>query len=139
MAVKRTPMARGVVNQSRSMQDALFQKANANLMFSSSRPKCSADADAMSFKRRIGYYELFNINKDCNVIEPESLILEPFTHINLAFVNFGDDFNLIDEYGDLIDRVSFLKFSHTGLRVNIAIGGWAFSDPPTQYLWTQSK
>ncbi|CBF89323.1 hypothetical protein AN0517.2 [Aspergillus nidulans FGSC A4] len=101
------------------------------------RPSCSANTDAMSFKRRIGYYELFNYYKGCNVIEPESLIIEPFTHINLAFVNFGDDYTLIDEYGDIVDRVSFLKFSNPGLRVNIAVGGWAFSDAPTQHLWTQ--
>ena len=70
------------------------------------------------------------------MIEPESLIIEPFTYINLAFVNFGDDFKLEDEYGDVVDRVSFLKFTHLGLRVNIAVGGWTFSDAPTQYLWT---
>ena len=93
----------------------------------------------MSFDRRIGYYELFNIHKGCNVIEPESLIIEPFTHINLAFVNFGDDFKLEDEYGDVVDRMSLLKFTHPGLRLNIAVGGWAFSDAPTQHLWTQSE
>ncbi|KAI3068615.1 CAZyme family GH18 [Aspergillus niger] len=101
------------------------------------RPKCSENTDAMTYDRRIGYYELFNIHKGCNVIEPESLIIEPFTHINLAFVNFGDDFKLEDEYGDIVDRVSFLKFTHPGLRVNIAVGGWTFSDAPTQHLWTQ--
>lgn len=93
----------------------------------------------MSFKRRIGYYELFNSRKSCNIIEPESLIIEPFTHINLAFVNFGDDYKLVDEYGDIVDRMSFLKFSKPGLRMNIAVGGWTFSDAPTQHLWTQSK
>lgn len=103
------------------------------------RPQCSAHTDAMSFKRRIGYYELFTLHNGCNVFEPESLIIEPFTHINLAFINFGDDFKLEDIYGDIVNRVSFLKFSHPGLRVNIAVGGWSFSDPPTQHLWTQSR
>lgn len=93
----------------------------------------------MSYNRRIGYYELFNIDKSCNVIELESLVIEPFSHINLAFVNFGDDFNIVDEYGDIVDRMSFLKFSNPGLRLNIAVGGWTFSDIPTQQLWTESK
>lgn len=93
----------------------------------------------MSHDRRIGYYELFKIHKGCHTIEPESLIIEPFTHINLAFVNFGDDFKLEDEYGDIVDRVSFSKFTHPGLRVNIAVGGWMLNDAPTQHLWTQSK
>jgi chitinase len=52
----------------------------------------------MAYDRRIGYYELFNINKGYNVIEPESLVIEPFSHINLAFVNFGADYTLINEY-----------------------------------------
>jgi GH18 family chitinase len=93
----------------------------------------------MSYKRRIGYYGLFDISKGCNVIEPESLVIEPFTHINVAFVNFGEDFILVNEYGDIVDRMSFLKFSNPGLRVNMVVGGWVFSDPPTQPLWTQSK
>ncbi|RAH59434.1 hypothetical protein BO85DRAFT_485907 [Aspergillus piperis CBS 112811] len=67
----------------------------------------------------------------------QSLIIEPFTHINLAFVNLGDDYKLEDEYGDIVDRVSFLKFTHPELRVDIAVGGWTFSDAPTQHLWTQ--
>ena len=93
----------------------------------------------MASDRRIGYYELFSINKGCNVIEPESLVSEPFSHINLAFVNFGADYTLINEYGQLVDRMSFLKFSNPGLRVNIAVGGWTFNDPPTDKLWSESK
>ncbi|KAJ5259682.1 hypothetical protein N7524_008744 [Penicillium chrysogenum] len=79
--------------------------------------------DAMVYDRRIGYYELFNIHKSCNVIELESLVIKPFSYINLAFVNFGADYKLLDEYGDVVDRMSFLKFTNTGLRINIAIGG----------------
>lgn len=138
MAVKRTPTAGGVASQSTSASAASF-KTQMLKDTPSSPPQCSVNTDAMSYPRRIGYYELFNIYDDCNVIEPESLLIEPFTHINLAFVNFGDDFKLKDTYGNTVDRMSFLKFTHPGLRVNIAVGGWAFSDPPTQYLWTQSK
>lgn len=102
------------------------------------RPQCPANTDALSYQRRIAYYELFSLAKDCNVIQPESLVVAPFTHINLAFVNFGDDYQLIDADGDAIDRMSLLKFDNAGLRINIAVGGWAFSDPPTQYLWSES-
>ncbi|KAJ5245746.1 hypothetical protein N7489_005842 [Penicillium chrysogenum] len=42
---------------------------------------------------------------------------------NPTFVNFGADYKLLDEYGDVVDRMSFLKFTNTGLRINIAIGG----------------
>ncbi|KAJ5640414.1 hypothetical protein N7528_000039 [Penicillium herquei] len=87
-----------------------------------SRPQCAATGDAMSFKRRIGYYELFRINQECNRFEPEELAVRSLTHINVAFVNFGDDFKLSDENADVVDRVAFLKFANPGLRVNVAVG-----------------
>ena len=87
----------------------------------------------MNYERRIGYYELFNIHeRQCDKVYPEDLEVAPLTHINLAFVLFGDDFEMIDEDGDLISRVTFLKSRYQGLRVNVAVGGWAFNDPPTQ-------
>lgn len=138
MDAKRTPTAGGVASQSMSAPVASFRMQMLRDA-PSSRPQCSVNTDAMSYPRRIRYYELFNIHNECNVIAPESLIIKPFTHINLAFVNFGDDFKMKNIYGTTVDRASFLKFSNPGLRVNVAVGGWAFSDPPTQYLWTQSK
>lgn len=93
----------------------------------------------MSYKRRIGYYELFNLDKRlCDKIYPEDLEVAPLTHINLAFINFDSNFNMIDNAGALISRVSFLKSRYKGLRVNIAIGGWDFNDPPTQTLFSDS-
>ena len=93
----------------------------------------------MSLERRIGYYELFNINERlCDRVYPEDLEVAPLTHINLAFVNFDTNFNIIDDAGSPISRVAFLKSRYRGLRVNIAIGGWAFNDPPTQTLFSDS-
>lgn len=94
----------------------------------------------MSYKRRIGYYELFNLEERlCDKVYPEDLEVAPLTHINLAFVLFDSTFNMIDNAGDLISRVSFLKSRYRGLRVNIAIGGWTFNDPPKQTLFSDSK
>ncbi|RMY34078.1 hypothetical protein D0866_05494 [Hortaea werneckii] len=39
---------------------------------------------------------------------------------------------MIDKSGDIVRRTSFLKTRYPGLRINVAIGGWAFNDPPTQ-------
>ena len=69
---------------------------------------------------------------------PEDLEVAPLTHINLAFVLFDSSFKMIDNDGELISRVSFLKSRYRGLRVNVAIGGWAFNDPPTQTLFSDS-
>ncbi|KAK5655843.1 hypothetical protein OQA88_5382 [Cercophora sp. LCS_1] len=67
---------------------------------SPARPQCSINTDALSYNRRIAYYELFTRTKNCNRKEPGELPLGPLTHVNLAFVNFGEDFKLIDDNGD---------------------------------------
>ncbi|KAL8729755.1 MAG: hypothetical protein Q9181_004891 [Wetmoreana brouardii] len=91
----------------------------------------------MNYERRIGYYELFNVHeRQCDKIYPEDLEVAPLTHINLAFVLFDSSYKMIDTDGELISRVTFLKSRYQGLRVNVAIGGWAFNDPPTQTLFS---
>ncbi|KAI4193916.1 MAG: hypothetical protein LQ350_008076 [Teloschistes chrysophthalmus] len=91
----------------------------------------------MNYERRIGYYELFNVHeRQCDKVYPEDLEVAPLTHINLAFVNFDSNFKMIDTDGELISRVSFLKSRYQGLRVNVAIGGWVFNDPPTETLFS---
>lgn len=82
---------------------------------------------------------MFGPEKGCNVKEPGDLIVDPLTHLNLAFVNFGSDFKIQDQYSDLVTAASFLKINHAGLRVSIAVGGWTFNDPPTAEYFSLSK
>jgi chitinase len=104
--------------------------SNLNPVYS--RPSgCSANTDALTYKRRIAYYELFTKGRSCGVKEPEELPLAPLTHLNLAFVNFGPDFKLIDDNPDWVRRTALMKLKYPALRINIAVGGWAFNDPPT--------
>jgi len=70
----------------------------------------------------------------CDTMQPEAIAAGALTHINIAFMLFDDTFNLIDTQGDLVARVSRLKMTYPGLRDDIAIGGWSFNDPPTQYF-----
>ncbi|ETS88166.1 hypothetical protein PFICI_01994 [Pestalotiopsis fici W106-1] len=101
------------------------------------RPEeCTANTNALSYERRIGYYELFAIEHSCNVFEPEEIIVAGLTHLNLAFINFGSDYKLETGYGSLIYRSSLLKVNNPGLHVCISVGGWDFSDPPDQTRWS---
>jgi hypothetical protein len=80
----------------------------------------------MTYKRRVGYYELFNLDERlCDQVYLEDLLVSPLIYVNLAFVNFGSDFKIINNSGDLVRRVAFLKARNIGLRVNIAVGGWS--------------
>ncbi|KAL8852650.1 MAG: hypothetical protein Q9221_002410 [Calogaya cf. arnoldii] len=91
----------------------------------------------MNYQRRIGYYELFNVHsRNCDKIFPQDLEVAPLTHVYLAFVNFDSSFKMVDTDGELVSRVTFLKTRYQGLRVCVAIGGWAFNDPPTQTLFS---
>ena len=105
-------------------------------LVASRRPQCGISTDAKTYTRRIAYYELFTSVKKCNKKEPAELPLGPLTHLNLAFVNFDEDYNLIDDNGDWVSKVVVRKFKYPDLRVNIAIGGWAFNDPPTATRWS---
>ncbi|KAK8050311.1 chitinase A1, partial [Apiospora phragmitis] len=101
------------------------------------RPKdCTSNTDALTYERRIGYYELFAVENSCNVFEPEEVVVAGLTHLNLAFVNFGSDYKLQTGDGSLIYRSSLLKVNKPGLHVCISVGGWTFSDPPDQTLWS---
>ncbi|KAK1841138.1 Killer toxin subunits alpha/beta 1 [Colletotrichum chrysophilum] len=98
---------------------------------SPTRKTCPINSDPLTYERRIAYYELFTRGRDCGVREPEDLPLAPLTHLNLAFVNFGSDYKLIDEHSEWVRRLVLRKLRYPNLRINIAIGGWAFNDPPT--------
>ncbi|KAL4745602.1 glycoside hydrolase superfamily [Aspergillus terricola var. indicus] len=82
-------------------------------------PSCTSTGDSSSLERVIAYYELFQFSRPCDTMQPESIPAGALTHINLAF------------YGDIVSRVSRLKTTYAGLRVNVVIGGWNFNDPPT--------
>ena len=99
-------------------------------------PSCSSTTNATALERRIAYYELFGLSRPCDTMQPEAIAAGALTHINLAFVLFDDTFNIIDTQGDIVARVSRLKMTYPGLRVNAAIGGWSFNDPPTQFYFS---
>lgn len=104
-----------------------------------SRPAdCPNNSNALDFERRIGYYELFNIEASCNVFDPEEIVVAGLTHLNLAFVNFEEDFKLNTGYGSIIYRSVLLKKNYPGLHVCISVGGWTFNDPPTATYWSDS-
>lgn len=91
----------------------------------------------MSLPVRAVYYELFTKGRPCGVKEPEDIPLDPLTHVHLSFVNFDDSWKLSDEHSDWIKRMVHRKIQHPDVKMTIAIGGWAFNDPPTQYLFSE--
>ncbi|KAM4067130.1 glycosyl hydrolases family 18 domain-containing protein [Hirsutella rhossiliensis] len=62
--------------------------------------------------------------------------MTPLTDLNLAYVNFDENFTLTSPSRDLLLRASFLKMKHPGLRVAMSIGGHGFSYGPTSGYWS---
>ncbi|OAA41490.1 Chitinase II [Beauveria brongniartii RCEF 3172] len=99
-------------------------------------PSCPSSRTADGLKRKIAYYELFGVDRACDKMMPEAIPAGALTHINLAFIQFGQDYKVVDTGGDIVARVSKLKLKYPGLRVNMAVGGWEFNDPPTSHYFS---
>ncbi|OAF98482.1 uncharacterized protein CC84DRAFT_1075110, partial [Paraphaeosphaeria sporulosa] len=96
------------------------------------RKTCSESTDAMSAEVRTAYYGAWSAGRSCDSMEPENIPAGVLTHVNVAFEFITADHEITDEVGAIVGRVSRLKNIYPGLRVNVAIGGWVFNDPPTQ-------
>ncbi|KAJ2907324.1 hypothetical protein MKZ38_003180 [Zalerion maritima] len=104
-------------------------------------PQCDSAAKS-SDKRTIGYYEGWNLERDCGTMEPEDIPLGYLTHINFAFSLINPTTFRVADMGSgvasLYDRVSALKARDLDLQVWIAIGGWAMNDPDQATRYTFS-
>lgn len=91
----------------------------------------------MSLRRRVAYFEMFHLDqRDCDRFLPEHIAGGALTHVNLAFEVITHDFKITENHPDIVARGAHLRDRFTGLRVNIAIGGWAFNNPPTATIWS---
>ncbi|OOQ88035.1 hypothetical protein PEBR_14680 [Penicillium brasilianum] len=103
------------------------------------RPSCSTKG---SLQRVVGYFEGWASRRPCNSWWPEMVPTDVYTDINFAFASIDPDTYKIvpadSRDKDLYTRLTDLKLDDSSLRVNIALGGWAFNDPGlTQTLFSE--
>ncbi|KAF9458161.1 glycoside hydrolase superfamily [Collybia nuda] len=97
-------------------------------------PSCKGSA-----KRSLGYYAGWANRRSCGAVGPNQIDLTGLTHINFAFAVISKDYkiSISDDDDSLLKRLVFRKGEVTGLKVLIALGGWAFSEEdPTKDLFT---
>ncbi|KAL2116052.1 hypothetical protein VTJ04DRAFT_10307 [Mycothermus thermophilus] len=102
--------------------------------------ECLVETNALKYKRRVAYYMLPDYMervRGCHMFMPEDLLVTGLTDINVAFINFGEDFKLVDAGGDIVHRLAKLRLDHPGLHVSIAIGGWTFNEGETADYWSK--
>ncbi|RDW81627.1 uncharacterized protein DSM5745_05184 [Aspergillus mulundensis] len=94
------------------------------------RPSCKSNR---STQRVVGYYEGWAPGRVCNILWPEQIPLGIYTHLNYAFATIDPDtFEVMPpnrREAHLMTSLTDLKLHDPHLRVNIAIGGWSFSNP----------
>ncbi|KAJ5096660.1 hypothetical protein N7456_007381 [Penicillium angulare] len=87
-------------------------------------------------KRRVAYYETWADTKECDSFRPEDIPVKAITHLNIAFGGIKDSRVTIDS-SEMIQRIVKLKRKNRSLKVILAVGGWAFSDPgSTRTAWS---
>ncbi|VUC21227.1 unnamed protein product [Clonostachys rosea] len=105
------------------------------------RPMCSVNSTTVA--RMIGYYEPsvssmrepFNEYYPCSSMQPEQVPYGRYTHVVFRFATIDPRTFKVSAGNspDDIQRLAGTKRVHPNIKVWIAIGGWAFSDPgPTR-------
>lgn len=90
--------------------------------------KYRSSSGSSSSQRTIGYYESWNVQRPCDVWEPENINPKLWTHINYAFALIDGSFNLgqMNSFDvDFYSRVVSLKQLNPSLQVFISVGGWS--------------
>lgn len=97
-----------------------------------SSPQCDPGRNS-SHRRTIGYYEGWNWQRPCGTMKPSKIPIGYYSHVFFSFSLINPKtFRLepMDQHtGTLYHGVSALKRHQPGLKVWLAVGGWAMNDP----------
>ncbi|KGO47650.1 Glycoside hydrolase, superfamily [Penicillium expansum] len=84
-------------------------------------------------RRVVGYYEGWAPNRPCKAFWPEQIPSSVYTHLNYAFATIDPKTFAVmannEREAGIMKRLVALKTTNPQMKVNIAIGGWAFNDP----------
>jgi hypothetical protein len=73
---------------------------------------------------RIGYFEVFGVDRACLTMEAADLPKEGYTHVHYAFGSITEDFQV--DLSAYIEQFEIFAAS-TGFKRILSFGGWSFS------------
>lgn len=82
--------------------------------------------------RIVGYWETWNNEHTCGMMNPSQIPVNLLSHLNIAFGYINSAFQVINMDGvspDIYSSVGNIKSRNPSIKIIIAIGGWAFNDP----------
>lgn len=95
------------------------------------------DCDTSAPRVRWGYYAGWATSRACRTVSPTALrkATAKYSHLAFSFAHVSSDFRIIPASPDdrkLYREFTDLKKFNPAVQTVIAVGGWAFNDPPTQ-------
>ncbi|PLB44327.1 bacteriodes thetaiotaomicron symbiotic chitinase [Aspergillus steynii IBT 23096] len=89
------------------------------------QPSCSGSSSEAVY---IGYYEGWNPNRPCDVVLPENINVNPWTHLYYSFAGIdSSDFTITTTNDNDIEywpKFNALKKKKPSLKTYISVGGW---------------
>ncbi|KAJ3080918.1 hypothetical protein HK102_002704, partial [Quaeritorhiza haematococci] len=102
-------------------------------------PSVPSNCNGEKLTRKAGYYAGWGAERSCFPVPPEDLNLEGFTHVFFSFAVVSPSFQiqLTNNDEDILKRlVAARNAKYPSLHINIAVGGWSFSqDAPTRDIF----
>lgn len=96
---------------------------------------CGTDiikSDKPATFRKIGYFQGYNLNRDCVLQDGTQIDASAYTHLQFAFGLLTQDYQV--NVGDLFSTYEFGVFKNIrGPKKILSFGGWAFSTEPETY------
>ncbi|KAI8904817.1 glycoside hydrolase superfamily [Gorgonomyces haynaldii] len=100
-------------------------------------PVC--DASVMSVK--VGFYESWASSRPagCPSVSPSMLNAQEYTHLHFAFAYISNgQLAIHPEDVPKLQEFAQIKQRSPSTKLIISVGGWAFNDPPNQYLFSNT-
>ena len=99
-------------------------------------PVCDS---AVTMTLEVGYYASWASSRACTQIRPSDLDPALYTHLIFSFASVSENNELVPAQESdtaLYSEFANLKTENPNLKILIAVGGWAFNDPPTQHRFS---